>query len=233
MRSIPDFTRPEWHSARSNDRLVYSIREGKGSMPAMKGKLGETEVVQLVSLVRNFRDGRHVVHDEPEDEQDSSKRSDPKKTTSLPSSRAQSLQSVPQATSAPASRQAEAGRALYRRFCVACHDVDGHGSAVRAQMPGIPDFGSPVWQQRRSDSQVTTTILEGKGTAMPTFRGKLDEEEVRNLLAHLRTLAPISTSATKEPPTDFKQRFQRLQQEMDNLNRQYRALSTEYEGARK
>ena len=114
-------------------------------MPAMKGKLGEPEVVQLVSLVRNFRDRRQVVRDEPEDEEDFSKRTEPEKPASLPTSRPHSGQSVVQATSAPVNPQSEAGRGLYLRFCVACHEADGHGSAVRAQMPAIPDFGSPVW----------------------------------------------------------------------------------------
>jgi mono/diheme cytochrome c family protein len=225
MRTIPDFTKPEWHNARTNDRLFHSIREGKGSMPAMKRKLHETEVVELVSLIRNFRDGRQVVPEEPEHEQDSSKPTEPKKTTSLPSSGARSLQAAPQPMSAPVNPQAEAGRGLFRRFCAACHGSDGHGSAMRDQVPSIPDFTAVAWQQRRSDPQITTIILEGKGTAMPTFRGKLDQAQLRNLLAHLRTFAPIPMSATKKPPTDFEQRFQQLTKEMDDLKRQYRDLA--------
>ena len=50
-------------------------------MPAMKGKLGETEVVQLVALVRNFRGGQQLVPDEPEDEKNSAKSSERKNKT--------------------------------------------------------------------------------------------------------------------------------------------------------
>jgi hypothetical protein len=96
-------------------------------------------------------------------------------------------------------------------------------------MPGIPDFASAVWHQRRSDRQIATTIREGKGTAMPTFGGKLNEAQVRDILAHLRTFAPLATSATIEQPSDFKRRFQQLKNEMGDLKRQYRELTAKPE----
>jgi hypothetical protein len=96
---------------------------------------------------------------------------------------------------------------------------------MRAQTPSIPDFTSPAWQQRRSDPQLTTTIFEGKGTGMPTFRGKLDETQARNLVAYLRAFAPTSGSATSARPTEFKLRFQKLTTELDDLKRRYEELS--------
>ena len=45
-------------------------------MPPMKSKLGETDVVQLVALVRNFRGGQQIVPDDPEDEKNSAKSSE-------------------------------------------------------------------------------------------------------------------------------------------------------------
>ncbi len=100
MRTIPDFTRPEWHRDRSNDRLVRSIREGKGSMPAMKGKLGETEVVQLVSLIRNFDGGRQFVPDEQENAGLHANPTNPKSMKPLPITDADLPHSV-----APAGRR--------------------------------------------------------------------------------------------------------------------------------
>jgi mono/diheme cytochrome c family protein len=226
MTSIPDFTRPGWHQMRSNERLVHSIREGKGSMPAMKAKLGETEVVQLVSLVRNFQGARQFVPAEPEDEELSSKPTEPKTKTAIPTTFSPAHKSVSPPTNASVNHEAGAGSVVYQRSCVACHGAEGRGSALRALMPSIPDFASPVWQERRSDAQLMTTILEGKGTGMPTFRGKLDDAQTRNLVAYIRAFAPKSSSATIARPTEFKQRFQQLRQEMENLKRQYEELST-------
>ncbi len=225
MRAIPDFTKHDWHRARSNERLVHSIREGRGSMPPMKSKLGETEVVQLVALVRNFRGGQQIVPDDPEDEKNSAKSSERNNKTA----REHAVVHVPQpnspAINAHVNQKADAGRGIFQRFCKSCHGSDGRGFTLRHQTPSIPDFTSQVWQQRRSPPQLTTTILEGKGTVMPAFRGKLNEAQIRDLVTYLRAFAPQSASASVGPETDFKRRFGQLTQELDVLKKQYQDLS--------
>jgi mono/diheme cytochrome c family protein len=201
-------------------------------MPAMKSKLRETEVMQLVSLVRDFRDGRQVVSDEPAEAAESLKSAERKRTASRLTARNFDSPRAPEATTARVNAVAEAGRGLFQRFCIACHEIDGRGSRMREQVPSIPDFTSPVWQARRSNAQIITTILEGKGTNMPSLRGKLDERQVRNILAHLRTFAPMPPAATAEPLTDFKQRFEELKRELDDLKQQYRGISTESKSIR-
>ena len=169
MTSIPDFTRPDWHQA-SNERLVHSIREGKGSMPAMRAKLAETEVVQLVSLVRNFR--AHGKWCPTNRRMRNFPRNRPNRTRRQ-RSQPQTPTLVVRLAGNKRTRVSRGGRGprIYQRFCVACHGTDGQGSALRTQVPAIPDFTSPVWQQRRSDPQLTTTILEGKGTAHADIQG--------------------------------------------------------------
>jgi mono/diheme cytochrome c family protein len=194
-------------------------------MPAMKRKLGETEVVQLVSLVRNFRGGQQLVPDEPEDEKDSAKSSEPKNKTA----RENGVVHIPQPNSpvvnAHVNQQADAGRGIFQRFCKSCHGSDGRGTTLRDQAPSIPDFTSQVWQQRRSPPELTTAILEGKGTVMPAFRGKLNEAQIRDLVTYLRAFAPQRASASVGPETDFKRRFGQLTQELDDLKKQYQDLS--------
>ena len=194
-------------------------------MPAMKGKLGETEVVQLVSLVRNFRGGQQLVPDEPEDEKNSAKSSERKNKTA----RENGVVHIPQpdspAINAHVNQQADAGRGIFQRFCKSCHGSDGRGTTLRDQTPSIPDFTSQVWQQRRSPPELTTTILEGKGTVMPAFRGKLNEAQIRDLVTYLRAFAPQPASASVGPETDFKRRFGQLTQELDDLKKQYQDLS--------
>ena len=194
-------------------------------MPPMKGKLHETEVVQLVALVRNFRGGQQVVPDEPEDEKNSAKSSEGKNKTSRESGVVPKPQPDSPAINAHVNQQADAGRGIFQRFCKSCHGSDGRGTTLRDQTPSIPDFTSQVWQQRRSPPQLTTTILEGKGTVMPAFRGKLNEAQIRDLVTYLRTFAPQPASASVGPETDFKRRFDQLTRELDDLKKQYQDLS--------
>ncbi len=227
MRTIPDFTKPDWHIARSNDRLLRSIREGKGFMPAMKDKLGATEVVELVGLVRHFRDGRQVVPDEPTEEDDRSIPPEPEESKTLTSAGTETPRVTSLAATDLANRGADDARNLFRRFCVSCHGADGRGIALRAQVPRLPDFASAVWHEQRTDAELTVSIFEGKGTTMPTFRGKLDEAQVSNLIAHLRSMAPSRNRIMQKPLTNFRRRFEELRTEMNDLQRQYRALSSE------
>jgi mono/diheme cytochrome c family protein len=225
MRAIPDFTKPDWHRARSDERLVRSIREGKGLMPAMKGKLGEADVAQLVSLIRNFRGGQQVVPDEPEDEKSPAKPSERRNKTAHEDGVVHLPLPDSPALNAHVNQPADAGRGIFQRFCKSCHGPDGRGTTLRDQTPSIPDFTSQVWQQRRSPPQLTTTILEGKGTVMPAFRGKLNEAQIRDLVTYLRAFAPQSASASVGPETDFKRRFDQLTQELDDLKKQYQELT--------
>jgi mono/diheme cytochrome c family protein len=52
-RDIPDFTDRQWHSHRTDAKLVVSILEGKGTrMPPFAQRLSEPEARALVSLIR-------------------------------------------------------------------------------------------------------------------------------------------------------------------------------------
>lgn len=77
--------------------------------------------------------------------------------------------------------------ALFNRYCIRCHGVDGRGVW---DIPGVPDFTNPHWQASRSDSQRARIILEGRGAVMPPFRGALTLEEACALGRYLRTFVP-------------------------------------------
>lgn len=84
--------------------------------------------------------------------------------------------------------------ALYNRYCVRCHGVDGRGVW---DIPDVPDFTNPRWQACRSDSQIVRLTIEGRGACMPAFRGTISLEETWALTRHLRTFnsARVTTSA--------------------------------------
>jgi mono/diheme cytochrome c family protein len=51
----PDFTKPEWQSARTDAQISETIKNGKGKfMPAFKGKLSDEEVGAVVQRIRAF-----------------------------------------------------------------------------------------------------------------------------------------------------------------------------------
>jgi cytochrome c2 len=194
-------------------------------MPSMKRKLGETDVVQLVSLIRNFRGGQQLIPEEPEDEKNSPKSSEPKNKTARENGVVHPPQPDSRVLKAHVNPQADAGRGIFQRICKSCHGSDGRGTTLRDQTPGVPDFTSQVWQKRRSRPELTTTILEGKGTVMPAFRGKLNEAQIHDLVTYLRAFAPQPARASVGPETDFKRRFDQLAKELDDLMKQYQDLS--------
>jgi mono/diheme cytochrome c family protein len=82
--------------------------------------------------------------------------------------------------------------ALYNRYCIRCHGVDGRGVW---DMPDIPNFTNARWQACRSDDQLARIILEGRGAVMPPFRGTLTVEEAWAMARYLRTFVPGSEAS--------------------------------------
>ncbi len=97
---------------------------------------------------------------------------------------------------------------LFVQRCARCHGDDGTGSGLRGTMGRLPNFANVHWQQQRSDAQLVVSILEGKGSRMPAFAGRLSRAEARALVGHIRSLAPpalVDTDASSA--LDFHERF--------------------------
>jgi hypothetical protein len=77
--------------------------------------------------------------------------------------------------------------ALYNRYCVRCHGVDGRGVW---DIPDVPSFANPRWQSSRSDGELARAILEGRGAVMPPWRGTLSLEEAWAIARYVRTFVP-------------------------------------------
>jgi hypothetical protein len=117
-----------------------------------------------------------------------------------------------------------AARDLYNRRCIRCHGEDGKGDGERKG--ALPDFKSRRWQQDRSDAQVLVTILEGKGTRMPAFGGKIQEKEAWRLVSYIRSLRPLRAPKKANPKDeDFDRRFARLLNQFEVLRAQLRKAS--------
>lgn len=129
----------------------------------------------------------------------------------------------------PAPERLHAARQLFQRRCAGCHDSDGSGGVLRGSVPLVPDFTSSRWQQRRRDEQLLVSILEGKGSRMPSFHGRVSEEGAQDLVSLIRTFDPSydPAAAARNSITagEFSRRFRELDQQMEELKKQFRELS--------
>ncbi|MFI5455965.1 MAG: c-type cytochrome [Isosphaerales bacterium] len=123
----------------------------------------------------------------------------------------------------------QAASEFYRTNCFACHQTDGKGTLVRPLMTAIPDFTSREWQTSRSNSQLQTSILEGKGTFMPPWSGKFTAEFARDLISQVRAFGPADLLtaglATPAAATNFENQIRSLQVQWDEVEKQLRALN--------
>lgn len=78
---------------------------------------------------------------------------------------------------------------LFNRYCIRCHGVDGRGIW---DIPDVPNFTNSRWQATHTDGQLARSILEGRGSVMPPWRGVLSLEEAWAMSRYVRTLVPGS-----------------------------------------
>ena len=80
-----------------------------------------------------------------------------------------------------ASFAADAAADLYKSKCAMCHGPDGKG-----KMAGTKDLASAE-VQKASDADLTAVITNGKPPKMPKFEGKLTADQIKSLVAYVRT----------------------------------------------
>ena len=80
------------------------------------------------------------------------------------------------------SAAAQDAAATYKAKCAMCHGPDGKGGKM-----GTRDFASAE-VKAETDAQLTDIITKGKGK-MPSYDGKLKADEIKGLVAYIRSLA--------------------------------------------
>jgi ubiquinol-cytochrome c reductase cytochrome b subunit len=218
MKDIPDFTDPKvWAPDGIDQKFRQSILKGTGQgkfMAAMEDKLAPADADQLVALLRKFQ-AKTVVKVEPEPpilppvKDPAVVPTDPKKPPTLSPEQAARL-------------RVAAG--YYRQYCLVCHGSDGKGSDMKASMPTISDFTSRAWQDNLNNTQMKIAILSGKpGTLMPGFSDRLTDDQGQDLVAYIRAFGP-RPKPFPEPDTDFEKRFRELQQQWEELHKQFKEM---------
>jgi cytochrome c oxidase cbb3-type subunit 3 len=73
------------------------------------------------------------------------------------------------------------GQTQYNQFCITCHAADGSGNAAL----GAPSLTDNVWLYGNSSEALTHSIAKGRTGVMPAFGERLDDTQVRLLVALL------------------------------------------------
>ena len=87
---------------------------------------------------------------------------------------------------------AAAGAKTYKRYCRGCHGKDGRGGA-HTFMPHIDNLTKQGYIDLLPDEHLETIIREGgeangMSSYMPAWDKKLSDEEITNVIAHIRKL---------------------------------------------
>ncbi len=73
------------------------------------------------------------------------------------------------------------GKTQYEQMCAACHGVDGAGNP----MLGAPKLSDDIWLYGGTLEDIKTTLRNGRFGIMPAFEKRLDDTQIRLLVALL------------------------------------------------
>ena len=92
----------------------------------------------------------------------------------------------------PLSVRAADAKANWANNCVQCHGPTGKGDTKMGKMVGAMDLTDPKKQASFTDAKATDAIKNGVKqngkTTMKAFAGKLTGDEIKALVAYVRTL---------------------------------------------
>jgi mono/diheme cytochrome c family protein len=89
---------------------------------------------------------------------------------------------------APAARAAAARSENWQTNCSVCHGDDGRGQTEEGKKKGARDLTNAKWQDKIEDARMVRSITKGHDK-MPSFEKKLSADEIKALVAEVRTLA--------------------------------------------
>lgn len=77
--------------------------------------------------------------------------------------------------------------AVYKAKCAICHAADGSGDSPTGMAMKVRDLRSAD-VQKQTDAQLTEIITAGKNK-MPAYKGKLPDDQIKQLVGVIRDLA--------------------------------------------
>lgn len=83
------------------------------------------------------------------------------------------------------------GRKLYLRHCASCHGSSGKGDGSMALAGGTPsNLVDETWDHGSSDGEIFVVIREGTSSDMESYKDRLTEKQIWQLVNYIRSLSP-------------------------------------------
>ncbi|MFQ5914324.1 MAG: c-type cytochrome [Nitrospinota bacterium] len=97
---------------------------------------------------------------------------------------------------AAAQGDAAKGKEMYAKLCASCHGATGKGDGpmAAALTPKLKDLSNKAYLSKLDDKYLVDITAKGgaaigKAPLMPPFGGSLKEEDIRDVIAYIRSLA--------------------------------------------
>ncbi len=81
---------------------------------------------------------------------------------------------------------AQSGADTYKSKCLMCHGADGLGATPAGKAMKAASFKDPAIV-KTPDAALITTVKSGKNK-MPAYAGKLTDDQIKAVVAYIRTL---------------------------------------------
>jgi len=82
------------------------------------------------------------------------------------------------------------GRKVYLRHCASCHGQSGKGDGSMALAGGTPsNLVDETWDHGSSDGEIFVVIRDGTGSDMESYKDKLTEKQIWQIVNFLRSLS--------------------------------------------
>ncbi len=89
---------------------------------------------------------------------------------------------------APAVAQEPERSPLWETYCMTCHGMDGRADTEEGRKKKARNLTDAKWQATVSDERLSRSIHYGRDK-MPAFGKKLNDEQIKALIAEVRSLA--------------------------------------------